>query len=285
MDDGGLSVDEDVEFKAWISAQPEHAAAFAEAEFLWSALGSIEYEESLQISAVDRSFFQSFIATASRLFELPSPIFAGGLVAASLVAILCLVPGFLPGQTIDPTISPPEFAAFQTGKGELKTVALDDGTVLTLGALSTVEVSLSKTERSANLLSGAAFFDVAKDPDAPFSVRAGAASVRVTGTAFDLQRRGDTLSVSVAEGEVVVSHPLIIDGVVSLTDEGEWSRKSGQLLETVSLAAGEMVFASRSDGLGQKSDVQQTNIGAWRQGQLVYFKSSLADIVSDVNRY
>lgn len=57
------------------------------------------------------------------------------------------------------------------------------------------------------VLRGEAFFEVAHDAAHPFRIRAGAASVRVLGTSFNVRARGDSVRVAVKTGRVQLSTP------------------------------------------------------------------------------
>ncbi|NWM25118.1 FecR domain-containing protein, partial [Escherichia coli] len=61
--------------------------------------------------------------------------------------------------------------------------------------------------RSINLIRGRANFIVSKDPLRPFVVAAGSREVIAVGTAFDVARQGDLVSVTMVEGKVLVRRP------------------------------------------------------------------------------
>ena len=67
-----------------------------------------------------------------------------------------------------------------TAVGENRTVPLPDGSRITVGGYSRVEVSFSDSERRVELARGEALFKVAKDPTRPFVVHAGRARVVAT---------------------------------------------------------------------------------------------------------
>lgn len=61
-------------------------------------------------------------------------------------------------------------ATFSTVKGENRALVLADGSKVTLGADSEIQVRLERSERHVELNRGEAFFIVAKDPKRPFKV-------------------------------------------------------------------------------------------------------------------
>ena len=281
IDDGGLPVETQAEFERWMAADPRHGEEFAEAEMLWKALGGISYDPSLERPAGVFSLVRTTVRRRSRSIR-------GGLAAASTVltataaAIVLIVVLIDAPEQVAPL---PDPVVFETASAQIANVVLEDGSRVTLGARSRLDVVLTATGRRAELLEGAAFFAIAPDANRPFTVTAGAAEVQVIGTVFDLQRKGDSLYVAVEEGAVRVSHPFVVEGVNDSTVDGEWARGADPVLATVALAAGQGVSATRTSGLGNVRVVPAGELGAWRYGQLVYVRATLAEIVDDVNRY
>ncbi|MEP0547014.1 MAG: FecR domain-containing protein [Rhodothermales bacterium] len=95
--------------------------------------------------------------------------------------------------------SRPELVAVATT--DIVTWEASDGSTVTLRPNSwLIRLDDERTYR----LKGEAFFDVAHDPDAPFTVEAGPAAVRVLGTRFDVSTWGEVVEVFVEEGRVEV---------------------------------------------------------------------------------
>lgn len=86
-----------------------------------------------------------------------------------------------------------------------RTVVLADGSSLVLAANSVVDVTYSPTKRFLNIQRGEAYFEVAHNRFRPFMVQAGEIRVTAVGTAFNVQRRSDQVTVTVTEGKVRVS--------------------------------------------------------------------------------
>lgn len=89
--------------------------------------------------------------------------------------------------------------------GEMKEVALPDGTKIWLGANSTLKYNNSFGEKNRNVVfNGEAMFDVAKDEILPFFVKLEDASVKVYGTRFLLisYTAGNKNEVVLLEGKV-----------------------------------------------------------------------------------
>lgn len=89
-----------------------------------------------------------------------------------------------------------------TRAGERGTLTLADGSTVRLSGATRVQVRYVGSRRSARLLAGQAYFDVAHDPARPFTVRAGETQARVLGTAFDLDLTRRQVALSVFRGAV-----------------------------------------------------------------------------------
>lgn len=87
---------------------------------------------------------------------------------------------------------------------------LPDGTVVELDSGARIRVAFeaeAEGPRRVELLSGAAHFQVTKNPQRPFIVAAGKIEVRAVGTAFAVQLAQAGVEVLVTEGRVAVDPP------------------------------------------------------------------------------
>lgn len=131
-------------------------------------------------------------------------------------------------------------------------VELDAGTAL---------VDLTDGEgRGADILAGAAFFDVTPD-EKPFVVTLGELEVRVLGTAFEVAELRDTTMVTVREGTVAV--------------------KQGG--ETWTLQAGDRLTWNAAKG-GVLEQIAQADIAPWRQDRLSTNGMRFDEVVSIIDR-
>src|SRR3546814_1402664 len=85
--------------------------------------------------------------------------------------------------------------AYATEIGERQLAVLEDGSQVSLDAATKVNVRMKEAGRQVELLAGRAKFDVAKDPQRPFTVAAGDKLVVAVGTSF---------SVALIDGQVRV---------------------------------------------------------------------------------
>lgn len=155
-----------------------------------------------------------------------------------------------------------------TAIGEHRSVALSDGSTLTLDTASVVRVAWHLRSREAVLLQGRARFDVAHARLRPFEVSAGPVTVRVLGTEFDMQRRRDEVQVQVLRGLVQVQ----------VHDAGlpprQWLVHPGERLQ---IGAGKPAQPEPVEPTGTED--------AWVQGRLVFDRTPLREALAEVQRY
>lgn len=172
---------------------------------------------------------------------------------------------------------------YVTGIAELRHELLEDGSVLTLGASSRVTVKFTESKRQVMLERGEVFFEVAKDAGRPFVVSVGGGQVRAVGTAFNINKRNDSVTVSVVEGIVKVTRNL--NAADEMPVSGDTSRET-DLLHEARLEHGQQLLY---DNAGQWRAVLNGKLPeratAWREGRLAYVNERLGAVLQDVNRY
>lgn len=155
-----------------------------------------------------------------------------------------------------------------TGQARIETHELPDGSHLDLAPRSEVAIAYHRDRRLADLLAGEVRFDVAPDPQRPFVIETRHGRVRVLGTAFSVRVLDDGLRVAVAHGRVAV-----------------W--RAGQApdaLPDAELGAGDALFVPTAGEL-RHSRVAPDDIGAWRQGWLVFDGIPLDQAIARWNDY
>ena len=281
MDDGELSPDEQAAFNRWMADDPSHGEAFAEAEIVWKALGAVEYDPALD-APLSTEKTQGRFAGLWEMFAGRSRVVVGGLATASVACMAVLLALPLIDQPVENgpvMVSVP--VVFETVRGQIDEIALSDGSRVTLDAMSQINVVMTQAVRQVQLVDGAVFFEVTTDTNRPFTVMSGATEVRVTGTAFAMQQRGETLHVAVQEGAVQVARP----GTDVNLDDDIQPKPVSDDVKAVNLSAGQGVMVSEAIGWGEVVAVPTEQIGAWRTGQLIYVSATLEQIIHDVNRH
>ncbi|WP_137389559.1 FecR family protein [Rhodoligotrophos defluvii] len=243
-DDPALSRD----FASWLNQSSEHRAAWQRANQAWQLLGEIPASPH---PADSRR--KADATPASR-----APLLASFISVAAIALLLALA---------YPVLTRHWHADYVTPTGESRRVALADGSVIELGADSAIDVDLATAQRRATLLSGEAFFEIAKDPARPFQVLASGVEVSVTGTAFNVRLSSSTAEVEVSEGSVAVS--------TSLHDR----------METVRVAPNEMVAVDLATRTMTKAEIEADDIAAWRAGRLFVRDASIGSVIEQIRRY
>ena len=245
-------------FALWLAASPAHRAAMDAMLELWGDLGALgEIPGLLEVALQPAEPEPDYRAEPlSRRRWLGT----GLALAASVMLALVVSPRLGLG---------PDTQLFQTGVGENLSAALEDGSEIKLNTNTSLEVSFDATQRALTLHRGEAFFEVAHQPERPFVVRAGSLEVRALGTAFNIELRGDTGVVTVA------------DGVVRVT---ELSAPATRAAQTELLYRDQRLSGNRT-GLGSAEAVQVDNLLAWRDGRLVADEMPLPRLVEELSRY
>lgn len=153
--------------------------------------------------------------------------------------------------------------SIQTEVGQIRSVALADGSHVTLNTNSVVRTALAGRERRVELLRGEALFDVARDPARPFSVESGELVVTALGTSFVVRKDPSETLVTLKKGKVRVT-----------------SLRSG---ESRLLEPG---FQLQVDANGfhlRRADLSRAT--GWTSGQLDFRAAPLASAVAEMNRY
>lgn len=158
---------------------------------------------------------------------------------------------------------------YETEIGARQIVALADGSRVELNTDTELRATVDDTRRVVRLYQGEAFFDVASDPGRPFIVHAGDRRVVVLGTQFSVRRDRDRVQVTVAEGRVRVER-----------------EKPDKPAAPVVAERGEIVIAKAEiETLIPPAPERIERALAWRQGHLMFEKSTLAEAAAEFNRY
>jgi transmembrane sensor len=165
--------------------------------------------------------------------------------------------------------------ALGTERGQIRTATLPDGSGLAVDARTRLRIALYRDRREAWLDEGEARFSVASDASRPFVVVTPFGRVRVLGTVFTVEARHDRMRVAVAEGRVAVWAGALPVGGVSAT--------LVEPAQTV-LEAGQAVL-TQDGALASVHSVQAGQVGAWRQGWLVFDNTALPEAVARWNDY
>lgn len=268
------------EFDRWLRASPEHIRAYLELLPLW--------QESAGLAGIDGMSREDLIALAStegtnvavlsRELDVPEgnsavtrppgrryfrPLAAAAAVIAAVAAAFWLQ---ATGRQV-----------YRTGIAEIRTLALEDGTRLSIGARSTVVVEYSKSARAFRLDAGDIYVDVAKDPARPLTVEVKGRTIRALGTQFEVRTDDRSVRVSVIEGLVSVSG----SGEVEARPDGASGASPGAIL----LQAGQQLTSRPGARAQSPQPIRSKEPAAWRAGRLVFDDEELGDVIREFNRY
>jgi ferric-dicitrate binding protein FerR (iron transport regulator) len=180
--ENGASEAERQAAEQWIAASPGHAVAFARARQAWRAAAGLDAEPEVPSGDLDTGQQR-----ASRGGVLLGSAGVLGLVLAASGGWFLLHRQLL-----------------TTRVGEIREVALPDGSHVVLNSDTVVEVGYTREQRRLRLKRGEAFFEVAHNPARPFDVEVGETTLRALGTAFNVRDRGAVVELTVSHGVVGV---------------------------------------------------------------------------------
>src|SRR3546814_154335 len=125
-------------------------------------------------------------------------------VCSSDLCLLLMLAGLRPERSIEVAALLQGGKVYVTSPDERAKVTLADGSVVTLDSDTRMLARIGGERRDITLLAGRALFDVAKDPQRPFVVKAGDRTITALGTLFDVDVSPTELRVTLAEGVVAV---------------------------------------------------------------------------------
>lgn len=158
-------------------------------------------------------------------------------------------------------------AAHSTATGEIRSIALADGSRVVLSSASAIDVDFNPYERLIVLRAGEILITSAPDPAPayrPLRVRDRHGTVQALGTRFTVRQEADTTRVAVFEGAVELQ-PALAPGAA------------------VRIAAGQ--GASFSDSAVQAPASVHESAAAWAKGLLVADGMRLDALVAQLARY
>jgi len=244
----------------WCEAHGDNLAAFEKLQRDWRDTEGLKASPELLSGAQQVGMTQhharilsGWIARASNLRP------ARWVIAASLLWAIVLGYQQWAGRL-------PDHEVISTSNHEPTT--LPDGSSLLLSAKASADVDFSGTTRHIALRPGGeAYIKVHHDKSRPFTVRAGAMTVTAVGTAFDVRRELNRVTVTVEEGTILAS-------AIGPTGSTQWRAGAGYQVEYLEDARTAVV-----------SRVDTDKVLGWRDGELAYDDAPFESVIADINRY
>ena len=258
QDDGTVSGDTFYQFNCWLE-KPENEKAYQSIQQTEAALKKLKHTKEGQLL---QRHANGLAETAPKRLDIrtliQSRLLQGGFATAFAIGCMAIVFAF----NLNKEALQIEYA---TAVAETREFTLGDGSHITLTPQTKIHVSLNAQRREVTLLSGHAFFNVAKDQQRPFTVHYKNYSVVVTGTIFTVNTKREEFAVNVDEGKVVVNN-------------------SGKHKRTQRLIAGQAIQA-KNGNLGEVILGNENQLSLWKSGILVYRDVPLDQILKETNTY
>jgi transmembrane sensor len=163
----------------------------------------------------------------------------------------------------------PREKTYETVIGGHKIVTLADGSRIELNTDTrlTVETAMNGG-RKVRLERGEAYFDIQHNDNVPFIVLAGGHRLTDLGTKFLVRTNANRVRVALMEGAVR------LEGI------------EGKIKQRTTLVPGDIAVATATKLSVAKAETSELKVEqSWRQGQLIFKHTTLADAVAEFNRY
>jgi transmembrane sensor len=241
----------------WHGRDPRNAEAFESARRF---AGRIRATEQSALSGL----IAEFSAPSQRAHS--NWLGWGMRLAATTAVIAAAVVAYR--LTLAPEAGPARLR-YETPVAVNREIALPDGSDVLLGGESELNASFTGSARHIQLHDGEAYFKVKHEERRPFYVRAGNITIRDLGTAFDVQKTGGRITVTVTEGRVQVT-------------ERDSAAKEGAAVE---ISAGQQLLYVPGAGGLRVARVDPVGSLTWREQRLEFVETPLSYVVDNIDRY
>jgi transmembrane sensor len=300
LSDESCSTQEQRRFGQWLTRSNSHVHEFLRLSALMRRLQHNGSWPDIDIDAIAAELRQSNViglpagVAATADFLRHPPRRSGTILRAAAVLLLGVmiatlaggIPGWLGARH-----------TYSTGLGELRSVALEDGSIVELNTQSGVRSRFTTYERLVELTSGEAVFKVTKDPRRPFKVTTPLADVVAVGTQFDVKSQANQTVVTVIEGRVAVSSQSGPAGAADATTPNETASsgaRSALPVKTpagaegsrdVLLAAGEQVVVKSRQSISAIARIDPVRTTGWTLRRLYFEDTPLTAAAGEFARY
>lgn len=165
---------------------------------------------------------------------------------------------------------------YTTAVGEIRSILLEDGTVVELNTQSSLRTRFTENVRAVELLRGEAIFKVARNPARSFRVAAGSAEIVALGTAFNVYAGRAQTVVTVLEGRVRVSDRTAMRAKRA---EAEAVRRD------MELGGGEQAVIAPHRPIARVTLAEPDKVTSWTQRRLIFEDTPLAVVAEEFARY
>lgn len=248
---GNFTTAEQRMFRQWRQADSRHEQEYRALDEVWQATQMIPADELRSLlSAPARS---APLMARRRLLitggAICSTVMAGGVVAAAWW----------------PT-TPEQQTRYATGRGELRSASLADGSRIQINTDTVAVVEYFKQRRTVQLMSGEIMLQTLADSARPFIVATAIGQISADAASFNVRNDDAQVRLAVESGSAEIS-------------TGPWWRRQRAIVAagtSTSMRAGTLTAPTRID-VGAAT--------AWRYGKLVFNDQPLDHIVREMSRY
>jgi len=238
------------EFEDWYVADPRHANSYDALLDSW---------EDSALAALVPAARRDMQPAASRSWTRVA-------VAAAAVVLVLIAGSFVLTRNMQGGANPDQLLASRVG--EIREVALEDGSRVTLDTNSVVHLNYDRAQRRVLLERGRARFVVAHDAARPFVVAAATSEVVAHGTIFDVDLRSPRVVVALLQGAVEVRQPA----------------RPGAPTRSTMLRPGEQLALGPDRSVAAPAAIRAADT-RWPSGMLSFEDVPLAEVVATANRY
>ncbi|HVP83926.1 MAG TPA: FecR domain-containing protein [Rhizomicrobium sp.] len=246
-DMGEWSAETQSQFDGWMNEALEHRIAYWRLEAAWNRT---ERMAALRPADLRQSIRPTTASAPRNTFKFAA--------ALGLFAIVGAIGAYY--------VTQPTYQTFATTLGGREVLTLRDGSVIELNASTAIRLYDNAKERRVTLEKGEAYFNIQHDAAHPFVVISGNHRITDLGTKFSVRTEEGGLRVALMEGRAEVDNLNATRPVV--LNPGEVAIATAD-----SISVAKKPMRELADQLG------------WRRGQIIFYHTTLADAVAELNRY
>jgi transmembrane sensor len=275
-----VSKEELAAFAAWMAIDTNHGKAYADAEKLFDQIiltvrsdtfnvqeQALPEKQSVPSPPPDQQTQQQQLQNQykrSKRWLFPASI----AIAASLL-FTTLLGSFLKNNLFEIWLSD-----YHTQAGEIREIAMVDGSRLLLDSKTAVSVNYNESGREIILHHGRVRFTVAKDPVRAFNVLANGLKIQALGTVFQVyNKEHDGVNIAVQEHAVAVR--------LNSSSQQQVSNEKN----TVTIKTRQQLSYHPGHALASPLNSELSRETAWQKQQLIVIDQPLKDLITELERY
>ncbi|MCW0484471.1 FecR family protein [Gaoshiqia sediminis] len=262
---GGLSIEESEEIRAWFDQSAERKKELDHLEIIWGLAERLNRMEQIDKQKAKKKI-DSRITPAKDQWKVFIHYFQKA--AAVLILPILLLGAYLFFQNGNIRLSEQEFVAAYGTRSEL---VLPDGSKVWLNSGSKLKYGQDfNLDNRRVFLTGEAFFEISANKSKPFDVVTGQFTVRAVGTEFNVfSYEENEFETSLEEGQTEV----FLSGTND-PDDSKLKMRPGQ----------RVVFDKHEERL-VLSEVDVSQFSSWRDGKLSFKNTPVSEVITKMERW